>query len=207
MASIYTNVFSEEELQYLKTLNEVLVARASLDTQSSGKVYFSVDSTNFIRDTLQARFGLSIPINAKIPMRWIKGDTAPHIDVGQTNFTNTYLIYLNESPGELIVDTQTYPIQSNTGFVFNEGLSHKTLNTENVPRLLLGPMNEFIEPVGNQPIAYFPTQTAAENLDYSNLLGYSYDFIVGSGGTFGYTSWRIASSSFGPSDQNVVYQN
>ena len=207
MASIYTNVFSEEELQYLKTLNEVLVARASLDTQSSGKVYFSVDSTNFIRDTLQARFGLSIPINAKIPMRWIKGDTAPHIDVGQTNFTNTYLIYLNESPGELIVDTQTYPIQSNTGFVFNEGLSHKTLNTENVPRLLLGPMNEFIEPVGNQPIAYFPTQTAAENLDYSNLLGYSYDFIVGSGGTFGYTSWRISSNSVGPSPTNVVYQN
>jgi hypothetical protein len=203
MASIYTNVFSEEELQYLKTLNEVLVARASLDTQSSGKVYFSVDSTNFIRDTLQARFGLSIPTNAKIPMRWIKGDTAPHIDVGQTNFTNTYLIYLNESPGELIVDTQTYPIQSNTGFVFNEGLSHKTLNTENVPRLLLGPMNEFIEPVG-AAVTYFSTQFAAENGDYLNALTNGYDYTIQTIG--GYTSWRIASNSSGSSPQNVVYQ-
>jgi len=201
MASIYTNVFSEEELQYLKTLNEVLVARASLDTQSSGKVYFSVDSTNFIRDTLQARFGLSIPTNAKIPMRWIKGDTAPHIDVGQTNFTNTYLIYLNESPGELIVDTQTYPIQSNTGFVFNEGLSHKTLNTENVPRLLLGPMNEFIEPVGGSVTFYYPTETDAIN-NTNRITEYG-SYIIQP--VSGYTSWRIAFTSTGSSSQTIVY--
>jgi hypothetical protein len=38
-------------------------------------------------------------------MRWIKGDTAPHIDVGQSTFTNTYLLYLNDSIGELIIDS------------------------------------------------------------------------------------------------------
>jgi hypothetical protein len=81
-------------------------------------------------------------------MRWIKGDTAPHIDTGASNFENTYLLYLNDSPGELIIDSQSYHIKANTGFVFNEGLSHKTQYTGNTSRLLLGPMNEMAEPVG-----------------------------------------------------------
>jgi hypothetical protein len=86
-------------------------------------------------------------------MRWIKGDTSPHIDTvanfqGVPNFQNTYLVYLNDSPGKLIVDSNSYPIKANSGFVFNEGLAHETKYTENVPRLLLGPMNEFAESVG-----------------------------------------------------------
>lgn len=205
MASVYTNIFSNEELTYLKELNEVLIAKASLDAQSSGNVYFSISSTNFIRNVLQSRFGLNITTNANIPMRWIKGDTLQHIDVGLTNFNNTYLIYLNDSPGELIVDSQSYSINSNTGFVFNEGLLHKTLNTDNVPRLLLGPMNEFIEPVGS-PVVYFPTE--ADALSYTNVLGYGGGYTVGSGGPFGaFTSWRIASNSTGTSPINAVYPN
>ena len=148
MTSIYTNVLSDEEINYLNNLPEVLAAKVSLDSKSSGMVYFSVPITDSIRDTLQSRFGLDLSTRTSIPMRWIKGDTTPHIDTGSSTFQNTYLVYLNNSPGKLIVDSNSYPIKANSGFVFNEGLPHETQSTENVPRLLLGPMNEFAEPVG-----------------------------------------------------------
>lgn len=205
---MYTNVLTTEELQYLNNLPEVLVAKAALDARLSGMVYFSVPITNEIRDTLQTRFGLHFPADSSIPMRWIKGDTAPHVDVGASHFSNTYLLYLNDSPGELVVDAHSYPIQANTGFVFNEGLSHETQSTENVPRLLLGPMNEFAEPVG-APLNYYPTE--ADALAYTNDLGYGTSYTVGQGGPFGpgggYTRWRLASNSSGSSPQDVIYQN
>jgi len=138
-------------------------------------------------------------------MRWIKGDTRPHVDIGASNFQNTYLLYLNDSPGELIVDSESYPIQANTGVVFSEGLHHETQHTENVPRLLLGPMNELAEPVGTV-VTYYSTE--ADALANTNVLGYGGGYTVGSGGPFGpYTSWRIASNSTGSSPQNVVYVN
>jgi hypothetical protein len=152
MSSIFTNVLSNEELEYLNNHPEVILAKSTLDSQLSGKVYFSVNITESIRNTLQTALGLSFPLDRKIPMRLIKGDTVPHVDTGASYFKNTYLVYLNDSPGELIVDFKSYPIQSNTGFVFNEGLSHQTLNTQNVPRLMIGPMNEFAEPVGEAVI-------------------------------------------------------
>ena len=205
MSSIYTNVLSTEELDYLNNLPEVLAAKSSLDSRPAGMVYFSVTITNLIRDTLNARFGLHLSVDSQIPMRWIKGDTAPHVDVGASNFKNTYLLYLNDSPGNVVIDSQSYPIEANTGFVFNEGLSHETQYTENVPRLLLGPMNEFVEPVGSA-LAYFPTE--ADALATTNALGYGLSYTVGDGGPFGgYTSWRIAANSTGTSPQNIVYVN
>jgi len=208
MASIYTNVLSDEEVHYLNHLPEVLTAKASLDLRPSGMVYFSVSVTDSIRSTLQSRFGLDLSTGSVIPMRWIKGDTKPHVDVGPSQFENTYLLYLNDSPGELVVDSQSYSIQANTGFVFNEGLSHETQHTENVPRLLLGPMNEMAEPVGT-PLTYYPTE--ADALAQTNSFGGSGSFTVGDGGPFGpgsgYTSWRLASNSTGTSSQRVVYLN
>ena len=150
MLSVYTNVLSTEELQQLNNLPEVIASKKLLENGSSRKIYFSVPITDTIRETFQKTFGLHIS-QSLIPMRWIKGDTAPHVDVSlsETDFENTYLLYLNDSPGELVIDSQRYPIQANTGFVFNEGLSHETQYTENVPRLLIGPMNEFAQPVGD----------------------------------------------------------
>ena len=205
MTSFLTNVLSPEELHYLNNLPEVLTAKASLDSRQSGMVYFSVALTDSIRATLQSRFGLDLSSYSFIPMRWIKGDTQPHVDSGSSNFQNTYLLYLNDSPGELIVNSQPYPIQANTGVVFNEGLSHETNNTEGVARLLLGPMNELAEPVGSST-TYFSTE--ADALSYTSPLGYGTSYTVGDGGPFGpYTSWRLASNSTGSSPQNVIYRN
>ena len=203
MASIFTNVLSDEELNYLNNCPEVLSAKSSLDSKSSGMVYFSVPITNLIHTTLQRQFGLHLSVDSQIPMRWIKGDIAPHVDIGSSNFKNTYLLYINDSPGELIVDSQSYPIQSNTGVVFNEGLSHETQYTENVPRLLLGPMNEFAQPVGASVTFYYPSESDA--LANTNILAQYGNYTIFSVG--GYTTWRLASNSTGSSPQNVVYYN
>jgi len=203
MSSIYTNVLSNEELEYINNHPEVILAKASLDSKSSGMTYFSVPINNSIRDTLQKQFGLHLSVDYQIPMRWIKGDTAPHIDTGSSNFKNTYLLYLNDSPGEFIVDSQCYPIQSNTGFVFNEGLPHETLYTENVPRLLLGPMNEFAQPVGLAVTYYHRSEYDALN-KINHFTAYG-SYVVSS--VSGYNSWRLASNSTGTSPQNLVYNN
>jgi hypothetical protein len=204
MASIYTNVLSNEELAYLNQLPEVVAAKASLDARPYGKVYFSVAITDSIRAVLQTRFGLDLSSVASIPMRWIKGDTAPHIDNGATHFENTYLMYLNDSPGELIVDSHSYPIEANTGFVFHEGLSHETRHTDTVPRLLLGPMNEFAQPVGASVMFFYPSENDA--LAYTNeIANYGSYTIPNPSFVGGYTHWRLASNSTGPSPQNIVY--
>ena len=201
MSSIYKNVLSNEELNYINNHPEVLLAKSSLDSQSSGMVYFSLPITNSICDTLKTQLGLLLSVDSQIPMRWIKGDIAPHVDIGSSNFKNTYLMYLNDSPGALIIDSQSYPIQSNTGFVFNEGLSHKTIYTENVPRLLLGPMNELAEPVGGAVTFYYQSENDALN-NINLFIAYgSYTILSVSG----YNRWRIASNSTGPSPQNIVY--
>lgn len=170
-------------------------------------VYFSVHITNEIQSTLQSQFGLQLSAGLSIPMRWIKGDTAPHVDVGSSKFQNTYLMYLNNSPGEIVIDSQSYPIEANTGFMFNEGLSHATQNTENVPRLLLGPMNELAEPVGVATyLYYYPTEDDA--LNDTNEIVSSTSYIVGNEVSFGgYKTWIISSRSTGTSPQNVVYPN
>jgi len=209
MASIFSNIFSNKDIEYLTQLPEVIAAKAKLDNYiSSGKVYFTISLTETIKEALTTRFGLDFSNVTKIPMRWIKGDTAPHVDSGATKFENTYLVYLNDNSGEFIIENEHYPIITNTGFVFNEGLTHKTYNTGLEPRLLVGPMNEFVEIVGITPITYFATQTDA--LTQLNNLAYSISYIVGnidSGSIGSYTSWRIASNSTGSSLQNIVYQN
>lgn len=208
MDSLFSNILSTDDINYLKQLPEVLEAKAKLDTYSSnGKVYFSILLTDSIRTALETHLGLDLSQITTLPMRWIKGDTLPHIDRGPSKFERTHLVYLNSCPGEFVVDTKEYPILENTGYVFNEGVSHKTLNTELVPRLMIGPMSEQAFAVGAN-LTYFPSEANA--LNNTNILGGTYNFIVGDlsyGTTGGYTRWRIASNSSGSSSQSVAYNN
>lgn len=146
--SEFTNVFSQEDLVYLQQLPEVL--RAKNDLLNTNIVYFTVQITDSIREAMK-NVGLDLSNVQSVPMRWIKGDTAPHVDVGATAFDKTYLVYLNNSEGSLVIDHAEYPIRENAGYVFNEGLNHKTIHTGSEPRLLLGPMNERGCSVGGPP--------------------------------------------------------
>jgi hypothetical protein len=218
MANSYANILSSEDVAYLNQLPEVLEAKAKLG--ASGKVYFTVALTPTIRAALKERLGLDLAGIHEVPMRWIKGDTPPHVDSGPSAFENTYLVYLNSSAGEVVIGENSYPIEQNTGFVFNEGISHKTIETGSEPRLLLGPMNELAEPVGGQPIYYFNNYNDALNKNTGtnpNYLGTTGSvFIIGANTTPGpsssepisnYSSWRVASVDNVPTIPTGVYQN
>ena len=177
--SVYTNVFSEDDILRLNALSEVMDAKARL--QQTRVVYFTIPLTPSLRASLESKMGLNLRDVADIPMRWIQGDTPHHVDVGASGaFENTYLVYLNDSEGEFVLGTNEYPITSNTAYVFNEGVEHKTQNTGSLPRLLVGPMNELAHPVGNpftpMSMNYFPTQYDAQNA--TNLIYQSSAFFI-----------------------------
>lgn len=141
MIRYYNYIFSEEELQYILNLPEVLISKEAIDKKESGSLYFNSALTENIKDRLTQIFNNDFSNLQSIPMRWIKGDTLPHEDRGTNSFKNTYLVYINNSAGELILNDESYPIVGGTGYVFSEGIYHETLNTLSEPRLLIGPMS------------------------------------------------------------------
>lgn len=211
MVSKFTNFFSQDDLLYINQLPEVLNAKYKVEANSyNNKETFTITLTASIKASLETQMGLNLSNVSSIPMRWIKGDTSPHIDMGSARFNNTYLVYLNDSPGEFIIDTEHYPIITNTGFVFNEGLKHQTQNTGTTLRLLLGPMNEFANPVGST-IQYYTNyaDAYAQNGSYIAVQGYSFvlgdtPYITGSIGS--YTTWRVA-FVYGSPAPDGVYNN
>ena len=184
---------STEDLDYIQSIPDVLLAKEKLAVfENNGSVYFKITLTEGLKSSLSTRLGLDLSSVTEIPMRWIKGDSIRHADQGESDFTNTYLVYLSDSSGEFVLDDMAFPIQKNQGFVFSEGILHETMNTGSMPRLLLGPMNEFAEPVGLptpvQPIYYFSSQSGAEaaspdpndgNVTLYNSLGLSSTYTVG----------------------------
>lgn len=139
---INTYRLSDLEINFLLNQPEVITSKENIDKLSSGSIYFTINLNEELRQSLFNNFGLVLNDNTKIPMRWIKGDTKPHIDRGSKIFDRTYLAYLTDSPGELIIDSESYPINKGNAYVFSEGLSHETIGTGFEPRLLLGPMSE-----------------------------------------------------------------
>lgn len=140
-------VFSDEDIQTLLTHPSVLSAKDD--------VSFRVPLSNTARTSLETRFGIAVP--EMIPMRWMKGDTLPHIDRGPSDFKHTHLVYLTDSPGKLLIGGEEHPIRKNTGFVFDEGVSHQTVETGDVRRLMVGPFNELGEAVGGVLLPLPPT--------------------------------------------------
>ena len=201
----FDNFLLPKDLIFFENSSEVAIEKNRL--KNNNKVYFSVTLPYSIKQSLSEKFGLDLSNITKFPMTWIKGDTPHHIDVGSCGFKNTYLVYLNDSPGEFVVNDNSYSITKNTAYVFSEGLAHKTLNTGTEPRLLLGPMNEFAHPVGNG-IMYYETFSDASTNRHS--IAYSDSFVVGkiSHGTLkGFTQWKMTEKSTGSSSKTDKYQN
>lgn len=209
MTTAYSSVFSSEELEYLLGHQEVTIAREKLGNSQSGKVYFTVPLTDELRATLNRQFALDFSSVLDLPMRWIVGDSAPHVDSGASEFQHSYLVYLNDSEGEFIVDGISYPITANVGYKFSEGLSHKTEGTGTLPRLLVGPMNEFAEPVGT-PYLYFSTYITDPIPDESQAIATQGSDIVGdiSTGNIGSTTqWRISHIYYQVTGATYAYVN
>ncbi len=162
----YYNILSDEEINYLLQTSEVINAKKNIDSKENGAVYFSIslnnnknnnnkhfEKLNNIKNKLSIHFNLNLDQIDSIPMRWIKGDTKPHIDkeANANLFKNTYLMYLTNSNGSLIIEDSSYPITQGCAYIFSEGLYHETKNTGSTPRLLIGPMSENMIAVGSLP--------------------------------------------------------
>ena len=137
----YPNSLSPSEIDSILNLPNVIQAKQKINQLSSGSISFSIPLTPSIQSLLLS-FNLNIPHLTSLPMRWMKGDSLPHIDHGAKSFHHTYLTYLTNSPGQLILGNQSYPISQGSSYIFPEGLHHETINTGLEPRLLLGPMSE-----------------------------------------------------------------
>lgn len=170
--NVINSFLSEEDIDYILNLQEVINAKKSIDSKTSGSVYFSVNLTSSIKKTIFDNFGLSLET---VPMRWIKGDTMPHIDISSKQFEKTHLVYLTDSPGEFLLENNSYPITKNSAFVFNEGLCHETINTGLEPRLLLGPMSEEGLSVGLDSISG-PGGTSVYIRDIGSGIEYMYSY-------------------------------
>lgn len=138
-----SGVLSNESIEWILSLPEVVNAKERINAKERGSEYFSISLSSTIKMRIFDRMGLDLSKISSVPMRWIKGDIPPHTDNGAGSFSRTYLTYLSDSYGKLVVDGNEYPISKGYGYIFNEGLSHETIGTNlSEPRLLLGPMSE-----------------------------------------------------------------
>jgi hypothetical protein len=136
------SMLEAEHIASFLAMEEVHAAKQQIDARTSGSVYFTVGMTDAIKAVLKDTFDLDLLDAKSVPMRWIKGDITPHVDVGTAAFDTTHLLYLTDSPGELVVDGTSYPIMKGAAYTFPESSRHETINTGSEPRLLLGPMSE-----------------------------------------------------------------
>jgi hypothetical protein len=171
------DIFSTNLLKYFLDLPETITAKQTIDEDpsSSGQITFRIQLTPDLQDLLYELLGIRVD---SVPLRWIKGDTKPHIDKGSTLFEKTYLVYLTDSPGSFFVGTDTYEICQGSAFVFDEGIEHETKNTGTMPRLLLGPMSEKGIEVGSVSTNISgPSGTSAYIKQEGSNVYYSYDLI------------------------------
>ncbi len=177
----YYNILSNEEIDYLLQTSEVLNAKKNIDSKENGAIYFSIslnknkntkdlEKLNNIKNKLSIHFNLNLDHISSIPMRWIKGDTKPHIDkeANSNLFKNTYLMYLTNSSGSLIVENSSYPITQGAAYIFSEGLYHETKNTGSTPRLLIGPMSENMIAVGAPIKTVVSRRVLHDNTNYTD---------------------------------------
>jgi hypothetical protein len=157
------NLLSSNEITEILNNPIVQTNKDKLSTQQ--KVDFSIQLPDAIKDKLETGFGINLSQITSIPMRWIKGDTQPHIDRGENNFNNTHLLYLTDSIGNLIIDGQSHPITAGNAHIFSEGLAHSTINTGDSERLMIGPMSETGFRVGEPSlIHYYNNKTDADQM-------------------------------------------
>lgn len=140
-----SNIFNEDDINYLMNSPVVISSKYLFTISDIALFSMQVKITDSIRTALQTQLGINDTYEA-LPMRWVRGNTAAHADTGFTPFTKSYLIYLMDNPGSLVVgednDAVSYPITANTAYIIDYGVTYKTENTGVALQLLVGPMSE-----------------------------------------------------------------
>jgi hypothetical protein len=181
------NILSSNEITDLLN-NPIVKANKENLSETTPVIKFSVSLPDLIKTKLENSLSINLSEKETIPMRWVKGDTLPHIDKGEEEFNNTYLIYLTDSIGDLIIDGKTYSITAGDAHIFSEGLEHSTINTGNSERLMIGPMSERGFRVGlPTSMLFFMNETDANNEE--NAICVFADYVIGD--CEGISAWMI----------------
>ncbi len=204
MVEFYSNILSNETINYILNHEEVKKAKIQIETGLNNVIYFSIPLTDEIRQEINKTLRLDLSHIHTIPMRWIKGDTSPHIDKSINEFLNTYLIYLSDNQGELVIENESYPIRQNVGYIFSEGISHETINTGVEPRLLLGPMSEEGLSVGGATTITADGQT---EIVYFRSSGLSVEYKINNGPYNGFSLPVTIVNSNTPYPLKVLFEN
>ena len=141
------NVFSKDEINFF--LNDMTVKEYEEKIQKSEKycLNFSIMIPSDIKNTIKEKLNCNIQ-DDMLPMRWIKNDTKPHVDMnldGQEY--KSAIVYLTDSEGTIHTKTESFSISHNKGFFIDLNEIHWTKGTR-TPRLLVGPINVFGDEVG-----------------------------------------------------------
>lgn len=157
MLSLFTHLLNDDLLQEIMALPDVVDALSHMQSLSDPTKYSF--TTNQLPIAVKSLIGAAFPVlqaqladpSIMIPMRWIRGDTAPHADQNPVDTVEqTFLVYVTDSPGYLLLPetNEVAPIQRGTAVSFPHGAIHETKLTGDVPRLLIGPMNQNAREVG-----------------------------------------------------------
>ena len=158
-----STILSSTEINELLN-NPIVQQEKDYLSETNKEVKFEIALPDIIKAKIENSLSIDLSQVITLPMRWVKGDTLPHIDKGERAFNKTYLIYLTDSIGNLIIDDNYYPITAGYAHIFDEGLEHYTINTENSERLMIGPMSETGFRVGASPsILYFNNESDAND--------------------------------------------
>jgi hypothetical protein len=191
--NIIHSILSFNEVQNLVNDSLVKLNKEKLSDEQP-VVKFSMPVSDDLKTKLENSLSINLSQITMIPMRWIRGDTVPHIDKGDKYFNNTYLLYLTDSIGSLIIDGQSYPIVVGDAHIFSEGLEHSTINTGNSERLMIGPMSESGFGVGvAATIIYFNNET--DTNDETNSIAIYSDYTIQTVNDI--SSWVILKNLYG----------
>lgn len=206
MTTAYTDVLTSEEIAQITSLESVISAEEEILHTQASSVKFTTVLPDSIKDTLKTKLGLDLFSITDVPMRFIKGDSRPHVDQGESSFENTYIIYLTDSEGEFIIGDESFEIKKGNAYVFPEGLSHETKGTNDTVRLAIGPMSESGFPLGIGTYYYLSYAAAMDPFATPYYTEGITPYVIPSFPGTPYTTWKIAPRSDGLSSQTVVYK-
>jgi len=155
------------------------------------------------------RLRLAISPHQRIPLTCAVGDVPSHVDhpADGSPFDDTYVLYLNDREGDLVIGGEAYPIQQGRCYVFSEGMEHSVVGANNSTRWMLGPMTKmgtkvgaitpeiyYINAEGDPPFyttLYTPTATFA---DQSIITVYHPELIPSAPNNL-FVGWRVFATS------------
>lgn len=184
----YKNIFTDNELNNIE--NNIIVQSYKKQLLDKKSIKFTIPFEENIKNKLLLS-NINFGDITELPMMWIKGDIHKHIDTSTILFNNTYLIYITDDIGNLVIDGIPYPIIKGYGYSFKQGLEHETIGTDiDNFRLLIGPINEKGISVGATPNIYYmfhdppdylkPYYISPDNSKFINVSQIPSEYVVSS---------------------------